>query len=122
MDEDGPFKVTEATVDGYFAGLAERYRPPSRGGNTRAWHSHTLVIGEERYGFLALGKRKWVFVGDRVSFEWKWSDCKKYRNVNALTVSTVDKAGHAVIRGERGVKKWRTAPNPLPGSRRDQRD
>jgi len=115
-------RVERVTVEKYGAYLQESYRPPSRGGNTRAWHSHVLTIGGERYSFLTLGAKKWVYAHDSVSFDWNWDETKKYRNIDPDTIQVWDKHGIAVQRGERGTKKWRTAPARMPASRREQRD
>ena len=113
----GPVKVVN-----YRTYLVEPYRPPSRGGNTRAWHQHSFEIDEERYSFLALGTKKGVFAADTVEFEWYWDDTGRYRNVDPSTIQTIDANGQAIVRGERGSKKWRSAPPRMPGSRREQRD
>jgi len=115
-------KIAEATFLQYHKSLVEQYRPPSRGGNTKAWHQHTLIIDGERYSFLALGTRQWVYATDSVSFEWSWDETKQYRNVNRDTLRAWDKDGMPVVRGERGTKPWRTAAARLPASRREQRD
>lgn len=115
-------RVEKATVEHYAAFLKDKYRPPSRGGNTRAWHQHRLKIAGETYAFLALGAKKWVHAGDQVSFEWDWDASGKYRNIHSASIRTWDKAGNEVVRGERGSKPWRTAPARYPGSRREQRD
>ena len=113
----GPTKVTN-----YSARLVDKYRPPSKGGNTRAWHRHAFQVGEDWYSFLALGAKKWIFVSDTVGFEWSWDDSGKFRNVDPGTIKTTDKGGNVVVRGERGSKKWRSAPARIPASRREQRD
>jgi hypothetical protein len=51
-------RIEKAIVEHYAAYLKDKYRPPSRGGNTRAWHQHVLRINGETYAFLALGARK----------------------------------------------------------------
>lgn len=113
----GPTKVTS-----YRSDLKDKYRPPSKGGNTRAWHRHAFQIGEDWYSFLALGSKKWVFAQDSVEFEWSWDDSGKFRNVYPDTIRTKDKDGKTVVRGERGRKKWRSAPAKMPVSKREQRD
>lgn len=116
------FRVEDVTLDVYRAILKDESRPPSRGGNTRAWHQHILTIDGERYPFLALGARKWVFAGDRVSFEWSWDASHRYRNVDPNSIRVRDKTGKPVVRGNRGGKKWRTAETRLPARRRDWKD
>jgi hypothetical protein len=101
--------------------LKDKHRPPSKGGNTRAWHLHVLTIDRETYSFLALGARKWVFVGDTVSFDWDWDTTHRWRNIDPDTVITLDKAGSVVVRGHRGSKKWRNAEARMPVSRREWR-
>lgn len=115
-------KVEFAAPEHYGAYLKDKSRPPSRGGNTRAWHQHVLTIGGERYSFLALGARKWVFAGDTVSFDWEFDSSGKYRNVVLETFVTLDRNGKRCVRGDRGAKRWRTAETRLPASRREQRD
>lgn len=121
MEADG-FEVQGVHVTRYTTILIEQHRPPSRGGNTRAWHSHALWIDGEKYTFRALGSKKWVYVGDRVSFRWRWDPSQRWRNIDIDSVKVADKNGTEVIRGERGFKRWRTAPTRLPASRREQRD
>ncbi len=102
--------------------LVDKYRPPSRGGNTRAWHRHSIEVDGNTYSFLALGSKKWIFVNDTVEFDWEWSECNKFQNIVPSSVTTRDKDGNTVVRGERGGKKWRTSSTRLPASRREQRD
>lgn len=115
-------RLENTKVEKYSALLKDKYRPPSRGGNTRAWHQHVLTIAGKTYSFLALGSRRWVFVGDIVSFEWQWDESNRYRNVIPETVVTRSKSGAVVVRGHRGSKPWRTANARMPASRREQRD
>ena len=60
--------------DNYQTVLVDKYRPPRKGGNTGAWHSHIITIAADRYSFLALGVNRWLFKGDTVSFNWKWDE------------------------------------------------
>ena len=90
----GPTEVTN-----YSARLVDKYRPPSRGGNTRAQHRHAFQVDEDWHSFLALGTKKWVFVGDTVEFEWSRDDSGKYRNIDAGTIKTKDKGENVVVRG-----------------------
>jgi hypothetical protein len=127
--QDGrPVPVSEGHVegvmgpDGYGAVLVDKYRPPSRGGNTKAWHSHGVWVNGERYGFLALGTKKWIFVGDSFSFDWKLDPTGNYRNIDEVSLRVLDKNGKPVIRGHRGGKRWRTASTRMPVSRREMRD
>lgn len=114
-------KVAHKRLTDYRVFLKEEYRPPSRGGNTRARHAHVLTIDGETYSFLALGSQKWVYKTDTVSFEYETKDT--YKNIIKETLVTVDAKGREVVRGNRGIKKrLRTAPTRLPGSRREQRD
>jgi hypothetical protein len=114
-------RVERKTVESYTTKLLEPGRPPSKGGNTRAWHGHYLAIDGERYSFRALGTKRWVYSGDVVSFDWDWDQTRKYRNINTVSISVWDKHGNPVLRGERGSKAWRTATARMPGSRREQR-
>ncbi len=114
--------VENAEVEHYAAYLHEKYRPPSRGGNTSALHVHVLAIGGEKFSFFARGSRKWVFAGDRVSFTYRVTP-EGYRNIRRQTIVTVDGKGHRVVRGDRRSKKTlRTATLRPPGSRREWRD
>lgn len=117
------FEVHDATVDakGYQAFLAEPGRSPSRGGNTRANHSHRITIDGANYSFFALGSKKWIFAGDTVSFRWRWDASKKYRNIVPGSIVVKNKSGEEVEHGERGTKKWRTATQK-PGSKRMMRE
>ena len=62
-------RVERATVQNYRTVLTDKYRPPSKGGNTRAWHRHSLTINDESYSFWALGAKRWVYASDTVTFE-----------------------------------------------------
>lgn len=115
-------KVGPVEVNSYRAFLVEPSRPPSKGGNTRAWHQHSFEIDGERYSFLALGAKRWVFANDTVEFEWHWDESGRYRNVDPVTIRTINARGETAARGEHGTKKWRSAPPRMPGSRREQRD
>ncbi|MGV8840128.1 MAG: hypothetical protein ACWA6X_07470 [Bauldia sp.] len=108
-------RVEKAEFQSYKTYLTEAHRPPSRGGNTRAWHSHVIEIGSERYSFLAADARKWVHKGELVSFDWEWSEGQKYRNINRDTVIAWNKRGEVVDRGNREWKRWRTATMPDVG-------
>jgi hypothetical protein len=108
-------KIEKADVEDYAVYLKDKYRPPSRGGNKRAWHQHVLTIGGETYSFLAAWSGKFVFKGETVSFAWEWNETQKYRNVDAVTVVAFDKAGNEKWRGERAGKPWRTATTRAPG-------
>lgn len=114
-------KLENKRVTAYQKFLKENHRPPSRGGNTNALHSHVLEIEGEKYSFLALGAQQWVFKEDTVSFEYEIKD--GYKNIVKETLVTIDRHGQTVVRGNRGFKKTlRTAVTRLPGSRREQRD
>lgn len=115
-------RVEAAIVEHYGTYLKDKYRPPSKGGNTGAWHQHVMTIGKEKYSFLARGARKWVFATDRVSFDWEWDESRQYRNVKPETVVTSDKNGAPITRGDRSWKPWRTAEARMPVSRREFRD
>lgn len=107
-------RIDKAQIARYSAYLRDQYRPPSRGGNTRAWHAHYITISEETYSFLALGAKKWVYLSDTVSFDWEWdSPAQQYRNIDPNSIEVWDKDGVKTVRGERGTKRWRTAP-PRP--------
>ncbi|WP_265519482.1 hypothetical protein [Nitratireductor luteus] len=115
-------RIQNATVDRYRTFLQDKYRPPSKGGNTRAWHLHVLDISGDSYTFYALGTKKWVFQNDTVSFEWEWDKNQAYRNILPHTVVVTDPTGNPALRGNRGSKPWRTAEARMPVSRREWRD
>lgn len=110
-------RVERAEFESYGVHLKDKSRPPSRGGNTRAWHQHIITISGERYSFLATWSGKFVYKGETVSFDWEWDESGKYRNVDVTTVVAVSKASVEIIRGDRGTKKWRTADTRLPARR-----
>lgn len=113
--------ITGMQITDYSMFLKEKSRPPSKGGNTKALHSHVLTIDGERYSFLAVGSQQWVYKLDTVSFEYEVNN--GYKNVLKETLKTVDVSGKVVVRGDRGFKKkLRTADTRLPGSRRERRD
>lgn len=116
------FRVENAKFEFYGAYLKDKYRPPSRGGNTRAWHQHIIKIDGQNYSWLGLGSKQWVYATDTVSFDWSYDKSGEYRNVDPDSITVLDKDGKEVVRGERGTKKWRTATTRMPGSRREQRD
>ena len=114
-------RVENEKITSYSLFLKEPSRPPSRGGNTKALHSHTLEIIGEEFSFIALGSQQWVFKSDLVSFDYEINN--GYKNIIKESIVTMDRAGKSVVRGNRGFKKQlRTAPARLPGSRREQRD
>ena len=102
-------RIERKQVQHYGAYLKDKHRPPSRGGNTKAWHQHVLTIDGEKYSFLALGARKWAFLKDIVTFDWNLDSSGAYRNVDPDTFEALDQHGNYVARGNRDKKKWRTA-------------
>jgi len=115
-------KVEKQSFEEYGVYLQDKYRPPSRGGNKRAWHSHVITVGGERYSFLAPWGGKFVYKGETVSFDWAWDETKQYRNIDRATVVAWSKSGEPVIRGDRGDKKWRTADTRMPVRRSEWND
>jgi len=100
--------------------LKENSRPPSRGGNTNALHSHVLTIDGEKYSFLSPGSQQWAFKSDSISFEYEIND--GYKNIIKETFSVKTKAGQSIARGNHSFKsKLRTANSRLPASKREQR-
>lgn len=114
-------KITDAKIDNYTTILTEKNRPPSKGCNTKARHSHAIFINNAKYSFLALGSQQWVFKADTVSFEYDVVD-DKYNNIKIETLVTVDKSGNEVVRGNRATKKLRTADTRLPARRSEWKD
>jgi hypothetical protein len=114
-------KIENKHFQDYRLFLFEKSRPPSKGGNTKALHTHVLTIDGERYSFFALGSQQWAHKSDLVSFEYDLKD--GYKNIVRETFVTVTNAGEPVVRGNRGFKaQLRTADARMPGSRREQRD
>lgn len=62
-------QIEKAQVQDYRVYLKDKSRPPSRGGNKRAWHQHAITIDGERYSFLAPWSGKYVYKEETVSFE-----------------------------------------------------
>ena len=111
-------KIEQASIEDYQKYLVEKSRPPSKGGNTKALHSHVLVIDGEKYSFQALGSQQWVFKNDLVSFGYELKG--QYKNIIKETMVTFDKAGKEIVRGNRDFKKQlRTADTRMPVSRRE---
>lgn len=115
--------IGDAEIEAYpTPALADKYRPPSRGGNTTVRHRHRIIIDGEWYSWFAVGAKKWIFKGDRVTFQYEVTP-EGYRNVVPETLRTVDKKGKEVIRGVRGPAfTRRTAAARPPASRRERRD
>ena len=97
-------KIVSVSIDDYKKTLWESARPPSRGGNTKALHRHSMEINGDWYSFFALGAQQWAFKGDILKFDYILTP-KGYRNIIKKTVSTTDKKGNLVHRGNRGFKK-----------------
>lgn len=113
--------VSNRQISDYTKILTEKSRPPSKGGNGKARHTHILTIDGERYSFIAFDSKQWVFKTDTVSFTYEASN--GYNNIAPDSIVTKDKNGKPIVRGNRGFsKKLRTADTRLPGSRREQRD
>ena len=113
-------KIENKKITGYSLYLKEASRPPSRGGNTSALHSHVLDIDGEIYSFLARGSQQWVYKSDTVSFEYELNGT--YKNIKQETIVTLDSKKNTVVRGNRGYKKQLlTAKTRLPASKREQR-
>lgn len=106
-------RVENKKITSYSLFLKEPSRPPSRGGNTKALHSHILEIEGEKYSFLALGSQQWVFKSDSVSFDYEINN--GYKNIIKESIITINRSGKAVTRGNRGFKpQLRTAPARQP--------
>jgi hypothetical protein len=114
-------KIENKKISDYKLYLKENYRPPSRGGNTTALHSHVIEIEGETYSFLGLGSQQWVFKTDKVSFSFEIN--AGYKNIITESIVTIDRKGQTVVRGNRGYKQTlRTAQTRMPASKREQRD
>jgi len=110
-------RVEKAEVEHYATYLKDKSRPPSRGGNSGAWHQHVLTIGGDTYSFLAPWSGKLVHKGETVGFDWEWDSSGKYRNADLASVVAFKPNGEEVWWGDRGNKKWRTANTRPPGRR-----
>jgi hypothetical protein len=108
-------RIEKATIESYGSYLKDKPRPPSRGGNTRAWHQHVIRIDGEIYSFLAAHAGKFVYKGETVSFDWEWDESKRYRNIIRDSVIAWNAQGEAIIRGNRRDKEWRSADMRAPG-------
>jgi hypothetical protein len=118
--QDEVHHLEGVTIDDYKTFLPEPSRPPSRGGNTSALHSHAVFIGDRKFTFLARGAKKWIFKTDTASFSYRRTP-EGYLNILKKTVRTVDMTGAEVVRGDCGWKaKLRTSPGRMPGSRRER--
>ena len=118
------FEIKDEHFQGYETYIAEPYRPPSRGGNTKALHRHVLSINGEKYSFFALGSAKFAYKGETVSFAYRNVEKNGtiYHNIEKDSIVTKDAKGKEHMRGNRDSKpKLRTAQARLPGSRREQR-
>jgi hypothetical protein len=115
-------RIERKLIQRYGAYLKDKHRPPSRGGNTRAWHLHVLTIDDKTYSFLALGARKWAFLRDVVTFDWNWDESRSYRNVDRDSFKAFRPTGEFVRRGIRGDKPWRIAETRLPARRKEWKD
>lgn len=114
-------KIENKKISDYKLYLKENYRPPNKGGNTTALHSHVIEIEGESYSFLALGSQQWIFKNDKVSFSFKIN--AGYKNIITESIVTIDRKGQNVVRGNRGYKQTlRTAQTRMPASKREQRD
>jgi len=113
-------KLENVQFEKYEKYLKENSRPPSRGGNTNALHSHVLTIGGEKYSFLSPGSQQWAHKSDSLSFEYEVND--GYRNIIKETFTVKNKAGEPIVRGNHGFKPTlRTAVSRMPASKREQR-
>lgn len=118
--ESGISRIENAHVESYKTFLVEKYRSPSKGGNSSALHSHVLTIDGDSYSFLAVGSKKWVYSNDKVSFDYELKG--KYRNIIKNSISVVDKNGNPQTRGDRRFKsKLRSSTQRTPVSRREDR-
>lgn len=115
-------KVENRSIERYNVYLAEKSRPPSRGGNGGAWHQHRLTIDGETYSFLAAHSGKFVYKRETVSFEWDWDKSRRYRNVEVTSIVAYNSNGQTILRGDRNPKTWRTAETRLPAGRRERKD
>lgn len=114
--------LPRSSLEKYGIYLKDKSRPPSKGGNTKAWHQHVISVAGVTYSFLALGAKKWAFSSDQITFRWSWGSTERYRNIDSETLEVWDKAGNPVIRGIRGFKPWRTAETRLPARRSEWKD
>ena len=113
-------KIENAKFDDYRYSLCDKYRPPSKGGNTKALHWHFIIINNITYSFKAPGTKQWVFKNDTVSFEYE--NKGEHKNIILETLKTMNKKGEIVIRGNRfEIQKKRTADTRPPTSSKEIR-
>ncbi|WP_429116007.1 hypothetical protein [Aeromonas veronii] len=113
--------VESRKIDEYTTFLLEKHRPPSKGGNTSALHSHRVVVDGTEYYFKARGARKWIFKSDIVSFAYYKENGRNL--VIKGTIVTHDKIGNEITRGDRRAKNvLRSSSQRLPCSRREAKD
>lgn len=110
-------RIERAEIEHYGTYLKEKSRPPSRGGNSGAWHQHVITIAGAKYSFLAPWSGKLVYKGETVSFNWDWDLSGKFRNAELESVVAIKPNGEEIWRGNRHNKKWRTADTRPPGRR-----
>jgi hypothetical protein len=119
MSDRSAQAVSDAKISEYQVFLHEHYRSRSKGGNAKALHIHLLTIDDTKYSFFAPGWTQWVHKTDRISFQWRFDQSGKYRNIDRLTIKVFDKEGKPTKRGSRDFsKKRRTAPYKLDNAMR----
>ena len=109
-------RIEGACVEKYAAYLCEPHRFSSQGGNGRAWHVHALTIEKTTYSFLSMGRRKWAYRHDTVSFNW--SDVNGRRQIDRDSIQVCDRDGKSVSRGIRESTPWESAEVRFPVERR----
>lgn len=120
VDAIGAKWIDLSKVDDYTTILIEKYRSPSKGGNTSAMHSHKLLIDGKEYFFKARGSKKWVYKSDKCIFAW-YSENNR-NQILKETLKSYDKQGNFITRGDRRAKNaLRTTEQRLPCSRREAR-
>ncbi|HCE2818463.1 TPA: hypothetical protein NGV42_004574 [Vibrio parahaemolyticus] len=113
--------MESSQIEEYTTFLLEKYRSPSKGGNTSALHSHRLVVNGAEYYFKARGAKKWIFKSDTFTFAFYVKDGRNM--IIKGTIVTHDKYGKDQVRGDRRAKNvLRTASQRLPCSRREARN
>jgi hypothetical protein len=62
---------------------------------------HKLVIAGQTYHLVSPTRRKWVFKGDTINFDYEWDEGSKKRHILGQSVTAYDRSGAPVTRGSR---------------------
>ena len=96
------FTIKDVKVTDYETRSVEK-RNSGSGDSAKLLHSHSFYIGDEKFSFLAIGHVKWIYATDTVSFDYTVKD-GIYNNIIKKTITTKDKDGSDITRGDRRFK------------------